>query len=66
MIGVQLAGPGREVFHLTFSFGPNFSGALFSLLEPSWFGPRQLGQSSQSSIEGVRAQTVSSVMRLCF
>jgi hypothetical protein len=44
--GVAAEGPGMLAVHLTFSVFENVAGSPVSGLDPSKFGPRQLGQFS--------------------
>src|SRR4051812_11999900 len=44
--GTEADNPGTGAAHFTPSVFENFAGRLVSGLDPSWFGPRKLGQSA--------------------
>src|SRR6478609_9202319 len=44
MTGVAAEGPGNSVTHFTLLVLENSAGRFFAVVEPSKFGPRQLGQ----------------------
>jgi hypothetical protein len=49
--GTEAAMPGTSAPHFTPSFVLNLEGSPVSLEDPSWFGPRQLGQFSAPAKE---------------
>jgi hypothetical protein len=51
MTGTEAESPGTSAAHFTPSVGLNFTGSPVSPEEPSWFGPRQLGQFSARAAE---------------